>query len=316
MRWKQYFLLALITLSLIISGSFGHHFLQNFLETTAIAQATDDACSLAQGNSFYSLGQYHQAINCYQQILDSYKKSNNREGEADTLTYLGDAYRHLGEYSQAIDCFQKSLAINREIKNPQIEANALKGLGGAYHHQGEYLQAIDFYQQALDIYKKIEYGYSKDNDVANCLMHLGDGYQRLGQYDQAIYYHQQSLDIYKEVENSDGEAYALTGLGNAFWGLRRYKEAETALRKAIEIRESIRQDVKQDNGKVSIFERQALTYYLLQLVLVDQNQPQQALEIAERGRNRALVEILLQRSNEKLQEVLTPPWQTVEETPR
>ncbi|EKE97308.1 CHAT domain-containing protein [Tolypothrix sp. PCC 7601] len=310
MGWKKYFLLVLITLSLTISGFFGHNFLHNSPGTTTVAQATSNSCdSVGDGHSFYSLGQYHQAVNCYQKLLDTYKKNNNREGEADTLTYLGSTYRHLGEYSQAIDSFQQSLAINREIKNPQIKANALMGLGGVYHRQENYQQAIDYQQQALAIYRKIPDTYKE----AECLTRLGDVHHRLAKYEQAIDYHQQSLNIYTNIGNSDGEAYALTGLGNAFWGLRRYKEAETALHKAITIRENIRRDVERDDGKVSIFERQALTYYLLQLVLAEQNKLQKALEISELGRNRALLEILFQRINEKPKEAMTLPSLTVEE---
>lgn len=71
--------------------------------------------------------------------------------------------------------------------------------------------------------------------------------------------------------------------------------------------------MERDDGKVSIFERQALTYYLLQLVLAEQNKLQKALEISELGRNRALLEILFQRINEKPKEAMTLPSLTVEE---
>jgi len=47
--------------------------------------------------------------------------------------------------------------------------------------------------------------------------------------------------------------------------------------------------------KVSIFEEQARTYRLLQKVLIAQNKPNEALEIAERGRARALVDLLSQQ---------------------
>ncbi len=50
-----------------------------------------------------------------------------------------------------------------------------------------------------------------------------------------------------------------------------------------------------DANKVSIFEEQARTYRTLQQVFVAQNQPNAALEIAERGRARAFVELLAQR---------------------
>jgi tetratricopeptide (TPR) repeat protein len=129
------------------------------------------------------------------------------------------------------------------------------GLGGVYHRQGNYQQAIDYHQQALAIYREIrDTDKEAEYKEAECLTRLGDAYHRLAKYEQAVDYHQQSLTIYTNMDDNDGKAYALTGLGNAFWGLRRYKEAEIELKKAIAIREDIRRNVPRDDGKVSIFE--------------------------------------------------------------
>ena len=73
-------------------------------------------------------------------------------------------------------------------------------------------------------------------------------------------------------------------------------EAEKMLVNAIQVWESIRQMLgSNDANKVSIFEEQARTYRLLQKVRVAQNNPIAALEIAERGRARAFVDLLTQR---------------------
>ena len=51
-----------------------------------------------------------------------------------------------------------------------------------------------------------------------------------------------------------------------------------------------------DTDKVSIFETQRITYGFLQQVLIAQNKTDVALEIAERGRARAFVELILSSS--------------------
>jgi CHAT domain-containing protein len=71
-------------------------------------------------------------------------------------------------------------------------------------------------------------------------------------------------------------------------------EAEKKLLTALEVLESLRAGLD-DTYKVSIFDTQVLTYTLLQQVLVAQSKPEAALEIAERGRARAFVELLTKR---------------------
>ncbi len=72
--------------------------------------------------------------------------------------------------------------------------------------------------------------------------------------------------------------------------------AEKTLFEGIEVWESIREKLgRNDTNKVSIFEEQARTYSTLQEVLIAQNKTDKALEIAERGRARAFVELLARR---------------------
>jgi CHAT domain-containing protein len=64
-----------------------------------------------------------------------------------------------------------------------------------------------------------------------------------------------------------------------------------------------------DDYKVSIFEQQARTYRLLQEVLIEQNKTDEALEIAERGRARAFMDLLTSRlySLTSIQSTATSP---------
>jgi CHAT domain-containing protein len=72
-------------------------------------------------------------------------------------------------------------------------------------------------------------------------------------------------------------------------------EAEKHLFASLEVLESLRQDIKDDLNKVSLSETQRITYNTLQEVLIAQNKINQALEVSERGRGRALAELLAKR---------------------
>ncbi len=82
-----------------------------------------------------------------------------------------------------------------------------------------------------------------------------------------------------------GLTYLLTG---------NFAEAETALLDAIEVKESLRPGLT-DADKVSIFDTQLNDYLALQKAPIAQNKNFAALEISERGRARAFVELLAKR---------------------
>ncbi|MEG4422432.1 CHAT domain-containing protein, partial [Microcoleus sp. LAD1_D5] len=122
------------------------------------------------------------------------------------------------------------------------------------------------------------------------------GYIYLGNYAKTIEYTQQRLAIAREIKDRDGEGTALNNLGLALLKAGNPTEAEKMLIDAIQVWESMRQMLgSNDANKVSIFEGQAGTYLTLQQVRVAQNNPIAALEIAERGRARAFVDLLTER---------------------
>ncbi|MEG4797411.1 CHAT domain-containing protein, partial [Microcoleus sp. LAD1_D1] len=187
---------------------------------------------------------------------------------------------------------QQQLAIAREIKNRQVESVALGNLGVAYSYQGNYGKAIEYGQQQLAIAREI-----KNRQVESvALGNLGAAYHSLSDYAKAIEYSQQYLAIAQEIKDRLGEGGALNNLGVAFLKAGNPTESEKMLVNAIQVWESMRQMLgPNDANKVSIFEGQDRTYRTLQQVRVAQNNPNEALEIAERGRARAFVDLLTQR---------------------
>lgn len=171
----------------------------------------------------YCLGNYEQAIACYQQSLAICREPQiqDRQEEAASLANLGNTYESLGEYEQAIDYYEQSLTIFQEIKNRRGEAVAFGNLGNAYELLGDYKKAIAYHKDSLVICKKIKH---RLGEVAS-LSGLGNAYNSFGDSNKAITYHKQSLTLLQEIKNCRGQADALGNLANAYGALGNYKQA-------------------------------------------------------------------------------------------
>jgi CHAT domain-containing protein/Tfp pilus assembly protein PilF len=242
------------------------------------------------GEVYDNLGQHEKALEFYQQALAIRKKLTDKAGEGTTLNSIGAAYRNLGNYQKSLDSYQQALAIKNELGDVVGKATTLNNIGNIYLDQDQYAQAVEVYQQALAIYKQV----NDRPDMGTVLNNMGSAFLKLGDLNKAIDYQQQSLAIARDVKDRLGEGAALENLGNAYYQSGNFVKATETLRAAIEVQESLRPGLS-DANKVSIFETQVRTYEILQKALVAQNNIEAALEIAERGRARAFVELLAKR---------------------
>ncbi len=193
------------------------------------------------GNAYSLLGQYQSAIDYYQQSLAIEREIGNRNGEASSLVNLGSVYVSLGQYQSAIDYYQQSLSILQEIGDRKGEAGSLNNLGIAYFSLGQYPKAIDYFQQSVAIFKNIGDRRGQNYSLAN----LGTVYQSLGQYQSAINYYQQSLSILQEIGDRNGQAFSLMGLGVAYLSLGQYQSAINYYQQSL----SILQEIGNRNGQ-------------------------------------------------------------------
>jgi CHAT domain-containing protein/tetratricopeptide (TPR) repeat protein len=242
------------------------------------------------GIAYLQLGDYTKAIEYQQQWLAIAREIKDRQSEGKALGNLGIAYVNLGDYAKAIEYAQQQLAIARSIKDRQSEGKALGNLGIAYRSLGDYAKAIEYQQQSLAIARSIKDRQSEGKALGN----LGIAYYFLGDYTKAIEYQQQWLAIARSIKGRPSEGRALHDLGLALYRQGNFSAAEKTLLDSIKVSESLRADLD-DANKVSIFDTQTDPYLNLQKVLIAQKKNNEALEIAERGRARAFVELLAAR---------------------
>ncbi|MBP0021652.1 MAG: tetratricopeptide repeat protein [Cyanobacteria bacterium SBLK] len=268
---------------------------QSLIITREIGDPSSEEKALGSlGGIYSSIGEYAKAIEYHEQSLEIAREIGDRSSEAKSWANLGAVAVLIEEYVKAIFYYEKSLAITREIGERPDEVSYLTGLGAVYDSIGEYEEAMDYHEQSLTITREI----GDRAGEATSLNNLGNIASLTGKYEKAIEYYEQSLTITREIGDRVGEADSLNNLGVTLQNLDRFAEAEQQLLAAVEIWESIRADLgDNDANKVSIFEQQASTYQSLQKVLIAQNNTTQALEASERGRTRTFVELLYRRLN-------------------
>ncbi|NJN86828.1 MAG: CHAT domain-containing protein [Leptolyngbyaceae cyanobacterium SL_7_1] len=258
------------------------------------------------GAAHAALGDYTTAIDYYTQGLDKISTTVAPQWRSLTLRNLGNAYLVQTEYEKAIEYQQASLALSTTSGDHYGEMQALGNLGNTYTKIGEFDRAIDYHQQSIALAKEL----SDRLQEAQAFLNLGTTYSYRQDYPQAIIHHEQSLTIMRELQARLGEGIALTNLGDALFHLDRLSEAEQALFVGIDVWESLRAGLgNSDALKVSIFETQVATYRNLQEVLADQGKSSIALEVSERGRARAFVELIARDTAEVNYEqfVVEPP---------
>jgi len=273
------------------------------------------------GNTYLLLGDFKQAINYAEKAKEIIEKlDNSRQGQqtlstieidllrplrSQYLSLLGSAYL-FGSASddKAIGYFQQNLELAKNLPSSNNKVTAITSaythLGSANAFLGKYDKAIEYYEEVLAVLRSIkEPQFEKINrqiEGAN-LQSLSAAYASKGNIKKSVKYAQESLAIARENNNLYGKAGALGNLGRTLFLAGNLPEAEKTLREAIKIFESVRISLgEKDLQKVSFFDIYTDVYELLQQILIAQNKPIAALEIAEQGRAKSFSELLVSRA--------------------
>ena len=241
---------------------------------------------------YEKLAQSSQALEFYGQALDIYMEVGDRRGEARMLSEIALYYYvWRGDASTALAIYEEALTIQREIGDRVGELRTLNNIGYHYIKLNQYTRGLEFFEQALVIDRKLGSRFSEGVALNN----IGVIQLALGNKEKGLESLRQSLAIRREVGDKEGEAVTLTLIGGTLQFINgKLQEAEETLLTAVKVWESLRPGLT-DEHKVTLFDKLKDPYRYLQQVLIAQNKINAALEIAERGRARAFVDLLAQR---------------------
>ncbi|XP_063923669.1 tetratricopeptide repeat protein 28 isoform X2 [Zophobas morio] len=244
------------------------------------------------GQLHATLGNLEQAISCLDHQKAIARELNDKIMEADSICGLGTVYQQMGEYTTALRYHQNDLDIAEQLGMPVLQSRAYGNLGAVHEALGNLEQAVRYQEQHLQI------AASTNDQLAKTMAYssLGRVHQLLGNRTQAVAYLTQGLCIAEALGRRDEEARIRNRLGLTLWANGDLDGAQKQLEAATHLLETIRREARNTpDYKLSLFELQTSSYQVLQRVLVGLSRQDEALVVAERGRNRAFVDLLLER---------------------
>lgn len=280
------------------------------------------------GNCYSELGQFNKSLEHYEMALKHLEETGDRFGVGRSCTKLGATYNRIGHYNQAITFCERARKIGKQIADRKLESNAYQGLGEAYFAiDPQSGKGENYVKKALEISKETGDKYQSSLDHAT----LASMYCRKGQYALSLENNQSAIIISKEIGDRSGEASALSCLASVYLALGKAKEAKEHLQKAQRIMREIGEkwrehrvlyslgicsfyDKEFEKGRQYLYESvicverdrkllrdehklslDNLTFYnytALCRLLIIQGNVLEALCTAERGRSRALVDLM------------------------
>ena len=254
---------------------------------------------LSVASTYFRLGSLDQAQQVLEESLPLMRRTGNRSGEASVLMLFGLIAANLDEVDRANQFYNQSYAIAQSINDQALMSLILSNRTLLQTPQ----EAIANLRQALEYARAI-------NDPSKegwALMQLGYYYNQQEDYEKAIQHYGQAAAIFKRIGEKRAEASAYGGMGFTYRDMDRLADSEKVLYDAISIQDTLRGGLT-DQDKISLFDTQGNAYETLQDVLIRRNKKAAALEVAERSRARAFVDLLSQRlSPEQIESTVTEP---------
>ncbi len=256
------------------------------------------------GEVYLKLEQPEQAMAYYQQslvLIDTVGYIFGKDGK-NQPPIPSDVHRTLYQWQNQRRDFsriEQSLRINAD--DPlKLHPWARILLTHTLNHIGQAYQSMGMHSRATQIY----FNAIKAARLSNNITWQGISYFNLGDieriqkdWDSAKNAYESALAVGKSSGDRALQGQAHDGLGQIALATRNPAAATRAFTAAMQAWEDLRPGLS-DANRISLFDRQMQTYSRLQTALVQQQKPELALEIAERGRGRAFVELLARRQQD------------------
>ncbi|NEO30438.1 MAG: CHAT domain-containing protein [Symploca sp. SIO3C6] len=242
------------------------------LETAANAQSLQTNQLVQQGIDHYHSGDFHAAIELWQNALSS---QSQPQQQVKILKYLARAYQQIGQVEQKITYLDRVINSYRQAGLRVQLGRMLTEKAQAYISLGQHRDAIAILcsrsrkNLACDDNSAWQIARSESDDLgqAAALGSLGNAYRLQGEYDLATQYLETSLEIAKQIEQPAYILAAQNSLGNLYASIakRDYRYAQFAQ----QARD--KQALQNFRHNASNYQHKALTYFEANLKLARQH---------------------------------------------
>ncbi|MBO0724672.1 MAG: CHAT domain-containing protein [Blastocatellia bacterium] len=263
--------------------------------TREIASALTELAFLyrVQNNPQQALAQHERAMKIYEELEDTIQIA--------ILRYdMAREYLALGNYERALELFQVVLPQTESHGDQTGAALICDDIGKVYAAQGRYEEALDYHRKALAVLE------SKKDLATPTLVNMSNAYSAGRKFAEALPLAERAVSIARQVGNLRDLWSALTAAGYCQLALQRPAEARESFTEAVAIIERLRaQAAGGAEDSQRYFEDKLRAHHGLLNLMVRENQPQEALKLAERAKARALLDTL-EQGRISIQKTMTP----------
>lgn len=192
---------------------------------------------------------------------------------------------------------EQAIAIARALGDEPCTGLYLVLRGTGYAQSGRPAEAAKAYGEALAIYRRLAQAQPQvyEPDVAMTLNNLGTVLRHLRRLEQAEEAYTEALEIARRHDIPDQRAQTASNLGRLWIEQERWEEAVAVLKEAVEQVERLRAEVLSLDRRERILRENISTYEDLLICLMNLQRYEEALQVAEQGKSRTLIDLLALR---------------------
>lgn len=203
------------------------------------------------GIIYYYQNNYPEALKNYYASLNLREEIGDKEGIANSYTNIGLVYDDPDHYPDALKYYFDALKIYENIENNKGIADSYNNIGRIYNSMGNYSEALKMYFASLKINEDVGDKYG----IAFSYTNIGNIYWNQVNYPKinskvessspenilksAFQNYFEALKVRKEIGEEQGIIEAFINLGNVQMDLKKLKEAEDYLNKALQLSKKI-----------------------------------------------------------------------------
>ncbi len=143
------------------------------------------------------LGEYKKAIAAYIEGKKISREINSKIEEADSIINIGASYLLLKQPGKALPYFEEALPMYVGMKVPLLEASSLNFIGRTFVALNDYGTGIGYFQKALKLSEKEGFR----GEIVKNFLDLGKSYNEIGDSEQAYAYLTKAFSLAKELDN-------------------------------------------------------------------------------------------------------------------
>ncbi len=240
------------------------------------------------GIALYRRGAVAEALARYGEALAIKERLSDRRQQAWILARMGDANAALEKWDAALSRYRRAIAIWGEIQDPRGVASGLDKAGLAYYRLGRHAEALAALERSAAILQAGQPAF-----LAPTLALIGRVHAARGDPALAVEFGGRAIELARALGNEEVHWAVAHRWGSILRELGRREDALASLDESLAVIEHLRaRAIASDEARAGFLEGKQAVYADAIDLLMELGRIEEALELAERARARAFLDLL------------------------